>query len=266
MTSLFEPMPRQTLVSAGVITVHVRRDDAHRQRDGLRRYEGHIEAADRDYVDGVPVCSVARTLADLARDRSHTRLLIVSILDGALRDGKVSRRELDDALSRMRGLRNVCRARDFFALARERVDSPKETHLRLVLHDGGIVDLTTGYEICDQDGIVQARSDLVDEELMLWGEYDGLETHAEESQFGTDRRGDRWLERRGWHVMRFSKTDLDRPGQVQRDWWAARANAPARIMAMDPRRSPELARAQRNLALRPKGAFAAGIPRQGRVS
>jgi hypothetical protein len=82
---------------------------------------------------------------------------------------------------------------------------------------------------------------------MLWGEYDGYDVHTQRATFRGDRAGDRWLQRRGWHVMRFTDADLYRPAAMVREWLSAQRNAPMRIAAMSPDRSPELAAAQRRL-------------------
>jgi very-short-patch-repair endonuclease len=147
----------------------------------------------------------------------------------------------------MAGQRGVRSARDRIEEARSGVDSPQETELRLVLLDGGVTGLRPDVRIHDKTGHVIARGDLCDPDLMLWGEYDGYDVHSARATFRGDRAGDRWLERRGWHVMRFTDVDLRRPQAVAREWKCAQRNAPMRIAAMSPDRSPELAAAQREL-------------------
>ena len=120
--------------------------------------------------------------------------------------------------------------------------------MRLMLEDGGIKDLEVGVDIRDNPyGDVLARGDLCIRRLLIWGEYDGFEPHSRRRTFRSDRRGDRWLHRRGWHVMRFTDEDLRRPRDTCREWLAAIADAPTRIRALDPQRSPEIAAARRAL-------------------
>ena len=200
-------------------------------------------------MGGTKCTSPARTLVDLARRPDADRLLVVQLLDGALRREKCDRRDLAAALELAAGLRNVERARRWVALARDGVDSPPETELRLLLLDGGVDGLETDVRIHDDDGVLLARGDLGSRRLLLWGEYDGYDVHKQRAIFRGDRIGDRWLERRGWHVLRFVDEDLRRPWRTLRDWQAAESAARARIAALDPRRSPEVAAAQRLLGL-----------------
>jgi len=49
--------------------------------------------------------------------------------------------------------------------------------------------------------------------------------------------------------MRLVDEDLQRPEALRREWRQAIADAPARIAALDPRRSPEIAEAQRLMGI-----------------
>jgi hypothetical protein len=226
----------------------VRPDDKRRDRPGIKLHRRTLAAADIVLVQGVACLSVARTLVELARDSRLPELLVVQIIDGALRDKRITKVELFACLAPLTGERGVVRARRLVERAREGIDSPQETAMRLMLEDGGITDLEVGVEICeDDDGDVLARGDLCIRLLLIWGEYDGFGPHSQRPTFRSDRRGDRWLHRRGWHVMRFTDEDLRRPRETCREWLAAVADAPARIRALDPRRSPEIAAAWQGL-------------------
>jgi hypothetical protein len=203
-------------------TIHIAvlQADARRHRDGLRLHRRLIEPQDVTAVHGIRCFTPARTLVEVARSPHVPRLLAVQILDGALRDGRVTKAQLEACLARFPGERGIARARERVRLSRERVDSPQETQMRLLLHQGALPDIDVGIEICDEEGLVLARGDL----------------------------GDRWLQRRGWHVMRFVDEDFGRPDAVCREWKQAIADAPARIAALPASRSPELAAAR--IALR----------------
>jgi hypothetical protein len=242
-------LPTQWSAVAATVHVAVAREATRRHRSGLRVH--HMRVADEDVltVDGVRTLTVARTLADLARDPSQPRCLVVQLTDGALRMGLVTQAELMEATHRLVAMRGVRRTRELFAQARCGVDSPKETELRLALIDGGVPAVDTDIRIHDDDGELLARGDLGDRRYLLWGEYDGYETHLERAVFASDRARDRWLERRGWHVMRFSQADLSRPKRLAAEWRTARVNAAGRIAAMPSGRSPEVAAARRALGL-----------------
>jgi hypothetical protein len=228
-------------------TVHITvpPEDKHRQRAGLTLHRAALDPADIVVVNRELCTSQVRTLVDLARS-GEARLLMVQLLDGELGRG-CSAAGLWTVFDRMAGQRGVRSARDRIEEARSGVDSPQETELRLVLLDGGVTGLRPDVRIHDESGHVIARGDLCDPDLMLWGEYDGYDVHSARATFRGDRAGDRWLERRGWHVMRFTDVDLRRPQAVAREWKCAQRNAPMRIAAMSPDRSPELAAAQREL-------------------
>lgn len=235
--------------SAATASIHlaVPPTDAHRHRRGIRLHRREVLACDRVLIDGVPCLSLTRTLVEIARMRLP-ELLVVQILDGALASRRVSQADLLACLGRFAGERNVAIARRRILRSRERVRSPQETALRFMLEDAGI-QVDTGIQIHDWDGTVMAEGDLGIERLLIWGEYDGFEPHTDRSQFRTDRVGDRWLDRRGWHVMRFVDRDLARPNATVRDWQSAIADAPARIAGLTPGRSPEVARARQLLGL-----------------
>lgn len=217
-------------------------------RPGIRLHRRFLLPEDCVVIDGIACLSVTRTLVELARDPKIPPLLVVQLLDGALRDNRTTKAELLNCLGRFPGERGVARARELVGRSREEVDSPQETRMRLILEDGGITGLDIAIKIRDEhDGQVLARGDLGEKRLLIWGEYDGFVPHSERDVFRSDRVGDRWLHRRGWHTMRFTDADLNRPEATRREWRFAIADAPARIAALDPRRSPEVAEARRLL-------------------
>ena len=208
-----------------------------------------MTAADTVIVDGIACLSPTRTLVELARLPNLPPLLVVQIIDGALRDNRTSKDELFACLARFPGERGVARARRLVGRSRDGVDSPPETTMRLTLEDGGINDLEVGIPIVNRHGEVEARCDLGIRLLLIWGEYDGFGPHTERPTFRKDRPRHRWIAGRGWNVLRFVDTDLAQPMTLCREWRVAIAEAPARIAALDPRRSPEVAAARKALGL-----------------
>jgi len=213
--------------------------DAHRHRPGLRLRRRTLHTDEIVAVADMPCTGPARTIVELARDSSIAPTLVVQIIDGALRDGRVRLGELLACLDRMPGQRGVARARELVGLAREGVDSPPETSMRLALWFDGIREMDIGIEIRDDVGVVLARGDLGVRRLLIWAEYDGYDVHTRRPTFRGDRVGDRWLQRRGWHVMRFVDDDLRRPAQLCAEWRRAVADAPRRVGALPPGLSPE---------------------------
>ena len=230
-----------------VIHFAVEPTETRDSRPDIRLHRRELLPADCVLVDGIACLPVDRTLVELARDVKLPAVLVVQIIDGALRDGRTTKAELQACLARFPGLRGIARARHLVQRSREGVDSPPETSIRLMLEDGGVTGLDVNIKIHDEDGFLRARGDLGIKRLLIWGEYDGFVPHTERGTFRSDRSGDRWLKRRGWHVMRFTDEDLRRPAATCREWLAEIADAPARIRALDARRSPEVAAARKAL-------------------
>lgn len=245
-------LPEGWLVPGAVVDVSSQRLDKHRQQTGMRIHKAAVDPCDVTLVRGLPCTSAARTLVDLIRYRYVGHRLGIALIDGALRDEQCGYDDLFDVLHRMPHRRGIRLSAAAVGLARTGVDSPGETYIRLDLVEGGVANeaLDIPLEIRDSDGLLLARGDFGTYDLMLWGEYDGYDVHTQKPAFGKDRRGDRWLQGRGWEPMRYSFEDVGHPDRLAREWQRAAAAAPARILAADPRRSPELARAQAKLQMR----------------
>jgi hypothetical protein len=227
------------------ICVDVPRACTRSSRRGLDRRWSATDPEDLVTWHGLRIHSVARTAVDLARDGD--RDLVVPILDGLFTDGRCTREELNACLERMAGLPNIRRARGLVDLAREGgVASPRETHTRLRITDAGLPMPDVNLEITAGSRVI-AQGDLGYWRWLIWIEYDGEEFHLERRFDGRDQNKDRWLGRRGWDVIRLTNGDYHRPAVFQSQLAAAIAEAPARIAAMDPARSPEVARARRLL-------------------
>jgi hypothetical protein len=224
--------------AAGDVHLVVPPADAHRHRRGLRLHRRSVPDDEVTAIHGLRCMDATRTLIELARNPALGPTRVVQLLDGGLRAGATTAEALTSCLSRMPGERGVARARLLLGRSRTGVDSPQETVVRLILEDAGIVDLEVGIEIRDGDGLLRARGDLGSSRWLVWGEYDGFRPHTERGTFRSDRVGDRWLQRRGWHVMRFVDEDVRRPSRLCREWLQAIADAPARIAALPAGRSP----------------------------
>src|SRR4051812_35312990 len=129
--------PQWSVLSADVHLV-VPPDDDHRQRRGLRLHRRTTDCSDVTVVNGMPCLSVTRTLVELAR-MNLPELLVVQIIDGALLDKRTTKEELLACVGRFAGERNVAIARRRIMRARDKVRSPQETRLRLILEDAGIL-------------------------------------------------------------------------------------------------------------------------------
>ncbi|MDQ1706615.1 MAG: hypothetical protein QOF18_2981 [Frankiaceae bacterium] len=229
------------------ISVNVDRDDVTRSaRRGLDRRIAALPPEDIALWKGLRITTPARTAVDLARYESHA--VALPVLDWLLTQQICSREELLAVLDRMVRVPHVRRARQRVELARCGVASPRETHTRLHILGAGLPEPDVNLLIV-VNGLVIAQGDLGYWRWLIWIEYDGEEFHLGRRMSGDDQSKDRWLKARGWDVYRITNRDHYAPGAFLEQLRHGIAEAPARIAAMDPRRSPELAEAHRLLGL-----------------
>jgi hypothetical protein len=226
------------------ICVDAPREDLTRSsRRGLSRRLSALPPEDIDVWRDLRITNHPRTAVDLAR--YEQRSVVVPILDWLLTEEVCTREQLRAVCDRMVRVQRVRRARQFIDLARAGVASPRETHTRLRITDAGLPEPDVNLEItCD--GVVLAQGDLGYWRWLIWIEYDGKEWHDPRRARGDDQNKDRWLSRRGWEVMRLVNRDYHQPSVFLSQLADAIRDAPARIAALDPSRSPE-ARAARLL-------------------
>ncbi|HTN55323.1 MAG TPA: hypothetical protein VLZ82_04005 [Microbacterium sp.] len=95
-------------------------------------------------------------------------------------------------------------------LAREGVESPKESETRLLIMAGGLPEPVVQWEVFDGMRLV-ARVDLAYPELKIAIEYDGDGHRTDKEQWRSDIRRQRELERMGWIVIHLTQADLEDP-------------------------------------------------------
>jgi AbiEi antitoxin C-terminal domain len=147
-------------------------------RQGIRsHYRKHW--AQTTIRKGVPISTPEETVLDLAAVGVGLVDLVV-VADGLIKAGHTSPERLSNAAAQWGG--RGCRlARRAASLAREGVDSPQETRLRLLLVFAGLPEPRVNLIIRGRDGSWRRRYDLVYERFRLIIEYDGRQ-HAEDAQ------------------------------------------------------------------------------------
>lgn len=95
--------------------------------------------------------------------------------------------------------------------AREGVESPKETELRLLLVAAGFVEPRINVEVLARGSYERFRLDLSYREPLIAIEYDGDWHRTDRWRFRRDRRKDDALHELGWHVVRATDADLVDP-------------------------------------------------------
>ena len=139
--------------------------------------------------------------------------------------------DLRRALRSAKG-RGVAAARRAVARAREGVESPMETALRLLLIDAGLPEPLCGFELLDGRRRV-GWFDLAWPEFRVIAEYDGDQHRTSTSQYDRDIARFDWAAELDWRVVRVRKRGvLERPdltvGRVttalERGGWSRRRN------------------------------------------
>lgn len=155
------------------------RDPADRRpRPGLLCHVAALEVDEIRLLSGLRISAPHRLFVELASALTLVDLVVVG--DWLVRRGHTTPGRLVDHCRRFRG-RYAAQAREAAAYVRERVDSPMETKLRLLLVLAGLPEPVVNYELRDDFGAVVMRLDLSYPQLQLAIEYDGRH-HLESAQ------------------------------------------------------------------------------------
>jgi very-short-patch-repair endonuclease len=175
---------------------------------GLRVRRARIDPADVGRRSGVrvsgPVTTALRIASVLPGDDAVVavdRLAVARVVDL-------------DALRVRAGIRGAtsARVRTVCTLADGLAGSPQETKLRLLMRRAGLPEPVAQHEI-RHGGRFVARVDFAWPELKVAVEYDGL-WHAQDDQFGKDRRRLNRLREAGWTVVFVTAADLHDPHRL----------------------------------------------------
>lgn len=116
----------------------------------------------------------------------------------------------DDIAARLKAwgpFKGCASIRAALAMARDKVESPKETETRLMMVAGGLPEPLVQYE--EYDGVrLVARIDLAYPEWKIAIEYEGDRHRTDKEQWRRDIRRQRELDDRGWIVIRLTQADL----------------------------------------------------------
>lgn len=152
-------------------------------------------------------------LCELAGDLSHEQL--VACCDHAVgpraERPRVNLEELRRRAATDSGLHGIKSARLALADARERVESPRETALRLLLLDRGFAEPIVNLPVQAPGTGESFRIDLAYPSQRIAIEYDGDWHRTDRSRFRRDRRKDDVLHELGWRVVRVVDSDLLSP-------------------------------------------------------
>jgi hypothetical protein len=158
---------------------------------------------------GLPVTTPELSFIEASLDLGLVDRVVAG--DWLLRLGHTNRSELlAAASSTTRGAR---RARQALAYVRERVESPRETILRLSLVLAGLPEPEPNMRIGDRSDFI-ARPDLVYLAYRVVVEYDGQHHWATEGQREYDIARREALDAAGWRVIVVTRAGMRRPRDV----------------------------------------------------
>jgi hypothetical protein len=179
-----------------------------RSRLGLVVHNGRFVADDVTELDGIRVFPLDRVVADILCTSKPQDALAAA--DEALRlaggEHEVFRKKVAERLRRRADPRGTVRGAGLLDLASERVDSPPESWVRLMLIERGFPVPEVNWPIHAPDGTELYRLDLAWPALRIVVEYDGYEFHVGREADDGARADD--LRRRGWIVIRADSDDL----------------------------------------------------------
>lgn len=176
-------------------------------------------------VDGVPVTTCARTLADLGRTLRFDRAVAVS--DAALFRGVVDRPELEQAVERAARRPGNRDARRVLAFADAGGESVGESRSRVLLDRYRLPKPVLQWEVPARRRV--GRADFAWPELRVVGEFDGRVKYGRllrpgqspgDVVFAEKRREDA-IRDAGFRVVRWIWDDLEDFGDVVERLWAA---------------------------------------------
>lgn len=181
--------------------VAARSRDQRRPRRGLALH--HAKKVRTTTHRGVLVTTPEQTFCDLA---STLTLVDLVILGDSLVQKRATTPEALVAAVEQSTDSHRARARRAADLVRERVDSPMETRVRLMIVFAGLPEPVVNLQV-GGDG-VSFRLDLAWPELNLAVEYDGRH-HAEDAhQWGHDLSRREWLDGSGWRLIVLRAEDV----------------------------------------------------------
>lgn len=167
-------------------------------------------------VDGVPVIDPVTAWCQSASVLSLDALVAVGdALAGSWSPHPAARgrpmAELTTAVEARAGTRGAGRLRAALGLVRPRVESPKETELRLLLLRAGLPEPEVNVRRRDALGRYLGKPDLSWEEHLVSTEYEGDEHRKDPQRWRDDiARAERFTDA-GWRMIRVTENDLHGP-------------------------------------------------------
>ncbi|WP_022883260.1 hypothetical protein [Glaciibacter superstes] len=181
------------------------------QMEGVIGHELAVGRMDVELLDALPVTTPLQTWIDLGTILKLGQLVEVADFLCAGKTPRYTPSELVTTAASLIGRRGCRTLRQAAALARARVDSPKETQTRLLLIEAKFPEPVTNFEV-----VVAApftlHPDLAWPEFRAGVDYEG-DAHRERKRFRSDITRRELFEDAGWRVVRITDDDLKDSGR-----------------------------------------------------
>jgi len=182
---------------------------------------GRLQLDDQDIVtlDGVAVTSPARTCLDLSRRRATVQAVVA--VDAFLSAGLVHKDQLWRFCAERVRWPGIDRLREAVILGSDRVRSPAESKLRMLLVLDGLPEPLVNAPVHDEQGRLLGIPDLLYLRPLFGIEYDGA-YHGDSEVHRADLVRENGFVTKGLPLLRYCAYDLaHRPASVLREVRAA---------------------------------------------
>jgi hypothetical protein len=176
--------------------------DRHNCHGGTR----DLLAEDWQVIAGVRVTTPLRTALDLACKLPRRQAM--AALDAFARDHQVTVADLRRLLVRYFRRRGVVQARELVPLTDGRIESARESWVKMEIHDHGL-PLPEPQWWVDVEGVPTYRLDFAYPHARVVVEYDGEEFHSKPEKKAADEARRDWLRRNGWRAIVVTKENFD---------------------------------------------------------
>jgi hypothetical protein len=156
----------------------------------------------------LPVTTVARTVADLARTLPFMDAVVVA--DSALNQEKTSEPEILQVLEKCKGWPGVRQARRALEFADERAESPLESAARVVFAEAGLDPPELQVTIHGERAQFAARVDFLWRAQKVIAEADGLVKYNDRKDLLNERERDHQLREAGYIAVHFTWREIFR--------------------------------------------------------
>lgn len=182
-----------------------------RRRPGIRNHVAHPDTP-VELVHGIRVTAPDQLFIELASLLNPVELVVVG--DALVRIGRTTPERLR-AVCAASSDTHVVDARRAAGFVRDKVDSPMESRLRMLIVLAGLPEPMIDYTVRDQDGRPRYRFDLSYPDLKLIVEYDGRQHRDDLDQWDHDTDRQDWFDHNGWmRVPVFSRGIYRRPDRT----------------------------------------------------